>query len=518
MDDYETNRLLAHFSPKLTKEIEDYVSEVVLLGSRYIVTNRIGKTQYGKCTHCGNTFITEDLKHNGMSECIHCESMCQVKAGGLQHKNLKDFAYFVYFEKSEIDPEAICAKGISVLRDYSRGYTDVKTEYSLRVQYLFSSKETAMFEYNSYYGNWIIKKTVFSLFNQCSKYYMESNSNQCCSIESIKNAVGETKFQYCAYETYMKNNENIDMVKYFDLAARYPAVEYIVKIGFGELIHAKINGGRTYSAINWKGKNLFKVLKISKSDLKEIKQKSIDVSFEFLKMVHIARKIEPNASLEEIAQLVKTNGSEMDTLVDILGYVKAGPANRYLEKQRAFSKTKNMSTMYINHPRTYRDYLSDCNVLDMDMKDDHVLYPRDLYAAHQNTIKQVKFKGNELLNVKIKKRVGKLQELYSFSFGEYLVRPVESSEELIEEGKALHHCVGGYAERYANGKTNILLIREIKSPDKPFVTMEINNNRVGQVSGRYNEHPAEGVRKMIEEFKKMKLEKIGKSKKTKVSA
>lgn len=36
-----------------------------------------------------------------------------------------------------------------------------------------------------------------------------------------------------------------------------------------------------------------------------------------------------------------------------------------------------------------------------------------------------------------------------------LIRPADDADELIAEGAALHHCVGGYADRMADGETAI---------------------------------------------------------------
>jgi hypothetical protein len=64
--------------------------------------------------------------------------------------------------------------------------------------------------------------------------------------------------------------------------------------------------------------------------------------------------------------------------------------------------------------------------------------------------------------------------------------------ELKAEGKALHHCVGTYAERVANGSTNIFFIRKAEQPDTPYYTLEIGQNgSIVQCRGNKN-HNAEG--------------------------
>ena len=48
-------------------------------------------------------------------------------------------------------------------------------------------------------------------------------------------------------------------------------------------------------------------------------------------------------------------------------------------------------------------------------------------------------------------------------------------QEIISEGQALQHCVGGYAERHAEGKTTILFIRRKDNLDTPYYTLEIDD-------------------------------------------
>ena len=129
--------------------------------------------------------------------------------------------------------------------------------------------------------------------------------------------------------------------------------------------------------------------------------------------------------------------------------------------------------------QTYQDYLEECVTLALDLDDESVLFPADLYAAHQRTISMVRHKANELEREKFAEVSRKLQK-HAWENGEYLIRPAASQEELIAEGKALHHCVGGYASRMAKGETAIFLIRKKEEPDKPFYTLEWKNKQVVQ--------------------------------------
>ena len=68
-----------------------------------------------------------------------------------------------------------------------------------------------------------------------------------------------------------------------------------------------------------------------------------------------------------------------------------------------------------------------------------------------------------------------------------LIRPADDADELIAEGAALHHCVGGYADRMADGESAIFFIRRLEEPDRPYYTLELVNRRVIQCRTRHNE-------------------------------
>lgn len=96
-----------------------------------------------------------------------------------------------------------------------------------------------------------------------------------------------------------------------------------------------------------------------------------------------------------------------------------------------------------------------------------------------------------------------------------MIRLPVNGDEIVAEGKALHHCVGGYVERMANGKTAILFIRRIDEPDTPFFTLEWLNGKVQQCktlnNGDYTKNAE--VNAFIDKWVKTVASKGGKKKK-----
>lgn len=113
---------------------------------------------------------------------------------------------------------------------------------------------------------------------------------------------------------------------------------------------------------------------------------------------------------------------------------------------------------------------------------------------------------DETLNIKIAERL-KVLKKFRFEDSGFILRPAVSSIELFDEGKALEHCVGGYAKNYAEGRTYLFVLRRASEPDIPFYTMEISGQEIRHVRGKKNCSPDEDVKAFIETFKAAKLSK-----------
>ena len=169
-------------------------------------------------------------------------------------------------------------------------------------------------------------------------------------------------------------------------------------------------------------------------------------------------------------------------------------------------------------PGTYRDYLKDCIALRLNLDDKDVLFPKDLEAAHARTIEEVKHQEDDAKRELFSNEVMCLKWMEWEKDG-FLIRLPTDAKELIAEGAYLHHCVGGYAERMARGKTTILLIRRAEDPDTPFYTLEWLNGKVQQCrtmrNARYEKD--EQVFDFVNEWVK-KIARKGKKRKQATSA
>ena len=138
----------------------------------------------------------------------------------------------------------------------------------------------------------------------------------------------------------------------------------------------------------------------------------------------------------------------------------------------------------------YLDYLDAAEKIGLDLNNPIYLTPKELNSKHDRaTAAWAAMQDREKLKAYYP-RLKKIAQRYTYGDGTYFIRPPVSGEEIKREGKELHHCVGGYADRHLKGATTILFLRDVKRPQKPLATIEVNGNSIQQIHGWDDERTA----------------------------
>jgi len=178
----------------------------------------------------------------------------------------------------------------------------------------------------------------------------------------------------------------------------------------------------------------------------------------------------------------------------------AAELQKYLMRftgQRCYGGLYTLKNVY----QRWQDYLANAETVGFDLTQRNVLLPRDLEGAHDNAAalalaakeKKDKAKKKEL-NGMAKERAKKLNTRYGFETEHYLIRAPKSTTEIVEEGRGLHHCVGGYADRHAKGVVTILFLRDKAHPMTPLCTIQVDGDRLIQIHGYDDERQSGAVR------------------------
>lgn len=394
----EYNEFETHFPAKISAELAKYVTDTVLLESRYLFVKTYAREQFAYCSHCQKKHRTKErLKHKQMDRvvCPHCKSKCQVRAAGISRKYMRDSAVLIWYEKSTADPQAITARIISVYRDYSGDYRNVTTMYNCNDMYLFRPGGGIQ-----YTGRKIKSKEVYSAFDRSFGY---GSIKKFVSEDNIRKAVKGTPFQYTTWEKYTKWDNHFyvsDMTEFFALAARYPCIEYLTKLGFESIVRAKLARDRTYGAINWNGKTILSVLRLNKAELNEIRKSGLKMTPQALRTYQKVRKI---GLRMEIAESLIAADLEMpiyqDYVKELTKITTEKEVYKYILKQIRHEGTPYKYSRDVI--TDWRDYYRQCLELKIDIRQDRNLFPNNLHTAHTKLTSRIKMKKTRKLMTKL---------------------------------------------------------------------------------------------------------------------
>lgn len=486
---------LTHFPTQLSPALIEYARDVAFLRSRYLFVWRDGKVQMAYCTHCRETYPLgsgkDTYRHNEQATCRQCGSTCVVKHLGRGRKHLIDTAYIVWYEKSIVDAQAVVATWYYAWRDYSGDFHDVETQFQPRARYVFVPGRGGSMMRLDWSGEWQPRRNVHPLPVGMMGWRA---IDIWCSHESIQTAVAGTPLQYCGWETYAETYDTL--LTFFDLACRYPCVQYLTKLGFGNLVIAKLAGQRTYGAIHWRGRTMEQVLRMPRADVHAFRKLADVIEPLSLYSYHLWRRLGWNVSPDEahfLRQLCQPHyWRQIEARTTLASEVKVA---KYLFKQVRASTYHSVTYALIE----WHDYLRHCEELGISLTSKRVVFPSNLRDAHDKMMRRVQIKRDERLNEQIQARLAEL-EPFSYTDGHFVIRPARSVQELFEEGQALHHCVGSYAAKYALGETDLFLMRLASDPDTPLCTIEMQGHVLRQARGERNRPLHEDEKAFVEQF------------------
>lgn len=304
----------------------------------------------------------------------------------------------------------------------------------------------------------------------------------------IEEALSGTAMQYADLEGYLEEKRyNKNPIYFLEYHAKYPVIEFLWKAGYRNIVHNRIFGmdRENRNAILWERKKLKECFKFPLRILKLMPPE--EWKLDDVKRANYLWKNYGERITDAEMRMALQSRTDVQNLTGAMPYAGIGKILKYIQKQTEKRKEEKGHTTYTPEGiiRAYRDYLRECEQLHFDLHDREILFPKDLTAAHNRTMEQVKFEKNKADQEKFQKAVEKLEN-FAWSEGEFFIRPAREQMELTAEGKALHHCVGGYIRDMAEEKTAIFFLRKVSEPDKPFYTLELQKKRVIQCRTEHN--------------------------------
>ena len=483
---------------------------------------RNGDVEYW-CTHCGAHGIKQTvtrtqnkkdieflhIQHNEPTQCPECHRQATAKNTGKAkgRKNLWEERRIVFIHIE--DENYVTAQGYEAVKNYEESLQPSVRWYK-STRYELSPGKWRCYEYNIYSG-WNERKRPIRPFRWKSPMWYFTECDNSYTVIGL-NALKDTFLKYHQlslykdYEcsVYRNSVSTVDapIMRYLCRFAEYPQIEMLQKAGFHNVVRQLVEyNSKSFPIVNWKARDFAAFFKMSKFDFKQFlsvveKIGGKDKAVDFLRTQRILKKHGLKSDYTATKKIYVSSNGSSDIEYSLECMRNAGisiiEGFPYLMHQYDRLTEKSFRGVFL----FYRDYLDMAKKLKLDLREDIVRYPPNLIAAHDRAVEarnavleEERAKHNRELQHKYKKLLKSNIRQYAYSDENFTIIVPSTAQEIINEGKALCHCVGGYAERHLTGKLTILFLRSAKEPDKSLYTIEMHGKALTQVQGYHNRTP-----------------------------
>ena len=450
-------------------------------------------------------------RHNSIVRCPFCGAPATLKASGMKRGGLTEWEPVLILREMEGD---LAALGVWVRKEY-------KTERDLAARPLYHITSAYRFSPGravQYWNDWNTKG-VNELTGPIDPKHLKIRDPFTVGgylggvrYESYwvigMDAISKSAFRYCQYDLFCTGNgPKRHMMEYLAACCIWPRdIEMLMKCGLRDIVLDLILGVRKNADVyRWGSDSPQRAFGLNGQEMRAWRDAGLGVedlriykrlrAAGFRHSFALAKSIKEVCRYEEVGfiRICRRSGVEPDRVLRWLGW-NDGICSRGLVRVRG-------------RYGSWKDYLRFCERLGYDLTDETVFMPKDFQRRHDEAAEEVKRRDRierELqraeMAMRFEKRLRILEKKYDFEHGGLTIRVARNYEEIVDEGNALKHCVGGYAGRHIEGKVTILFLRRAAAPDRPYVTVEMDRDRLVQAHGFENDAGRESPQKTHKEF------------------
>lgn len=494
-------------------------------------TKGAGREFWTSCCHVKQRYLGEDRtrtmtqeiraalwsEHNDRIFCPFCGRSAELKCVGKIGRGvlLEEYQPVVFLHVAK-DGQTIWAQGYWSRKQYVKENTDTlcaEPLYMPTMVYRFRPGEAVYWE--KWNSGWVRETKCFGAepFRR-DGLYSAVEDYSVIGLERLK----ESFLKYIDVPAAMKsvNPWNTDysktdvLMRFLHLAAQYPQqTEMLLKMGLVDIVKDWVwRRKKNKAVLRWNETDPRKAFRLNGAELKEWIGSGGHTKT--LVMRKILQKHHVQTSISEAEQISLELNRDEKNLREIFTRAEQWHENgktvlRYLQR---FTGGCHVGGGY--RPlgmvlQIWKDYLDAAEENGVELWKKKNLLPEDLWTAHdEETKKQRERREAEQKKAAMEKkkrdravwekRTEEVREKYALEMDGLVIVAPECEQDILDEGKALCHCVGGYARRHRDGTTTILFLRQAEAPQEAFLTIEMNGNTLVQIHGYRNEglHTAHG--------------------------
>lgn len=530
------NRLMSKVK-ELPQGIDEWIHKIT--GAEDFAFYIKSKAEYS-CTACGAFFEETKAKrvdkgakvrHNDMIICPECRKHIQVKKRTDNQKRVTSFAIL-----QKIDDEISVYRSFDVLFSWYWNTRKTKLSEAARI-IMYKNKKNVLYNgiYSFGYFNREITDPREKLIIDRQKFDNKHNYGQRCINAQILYPGGieealEGRHTEITAGIIKKMAADGYKIPYHKIIAATDsevinAFEYIYKNRFYKLLNEFVNkislDSGYYGALNiYNGKNINEVFGLK--DTQKI-HRLRDINGGELELAWLQYSEQHNMKItDKVLKFMQNNDVYPKDFSMLLKHMSAEQTVNYITRQQSESyKGKTVREILSQ----YADYISMCVRLHKNIDDEMIYRPRNLKQRHDEAV--IAIERDRIIkdmNMNMEQREAEAENMrqkypgceeilreikakYEYANDEYMMIIPDSLMQIVQEGAALHHCVGSsdrYFDRIRSNETYIAFLRRREDAQVPFYTIEFEpGGTVRQHRSRYDEEPGiELIRGFLKEWQK----------------
>lgn len=459
-------------TPKLPKDWKRWVSKVGITQHYIFYHYKRSGADTGYCTYCEKEVPIKRPRHNAMWRCPRCRHQIMFKSVGKAGTVQTQREVMYLLQK--------CKDGF-IIREFQAYCKYPKGEYRTPTC-----------------ANWEIRRVIYPQNREKPRAYYWGDYKHSeirwirsglCSASSWNDYAGKVygktlphlargnNLSRTGLLERLRDKGVIDPERYLAVLQQVPQLERIAKAGLPRLVDECL--AAYYSFLDYlndpKANSLTKMLGIDTQELKRLRGNNGGCLFlDWLKHEKTTGRLIPDETISWFcAEKIKAEDIKF-----IRGRMSVVQICNYIRRQMLENRMKSREVL-----TTWSDYLSMAKCLKMDTDDEIIFRVRKLRQRHDELValcqeKELTIRAGEILEKypHVNDICQSLKEKYEYAGKDYAVIAPGCIEDIIREGRTLHHCIADsdrYWDRIERQEAYVLFLRKTSAVDTHYYTLEI---------------------------------------------
>ena len=502
------------YVPALPRDLKGFIHREVMPQYIFYDYHRKGP-EHAFCTACRHEVSIAAAKHNTSGTCPRCKMQITFKSRG-KSTRLFDRATVQVLQKTESGEMLL--RIIKVYRAFTGENTPAYYSVYENARYFILPRSDGQCSTSPYYlasaGKDDLTPWKCGYRPRFLSWYesFEASAEGKLYPNNLAEFLWDTPWKYSQLETYARAVTSMEAITYLNAFARWPMIEYLIKLKLFRLVRDVVYSTSRYTmskTINCEGRNLQDVLGFDRSWIPLLQE--VNPGIAQLRIIRAFIDAGKKLDASMMKWCADNAVQDASVLIELLSYTSMHKLCRYADAQyKGYRKATKVwycevERSMANLLTDYCDYLRMCKELQYDVKNSFVLFPHKLKEAHDRVAKTLRDKHTAEQEKAIADSFDEWQKRYQYQSKELMMIPPHSAKEIVDEGSALHHCVGHYVKNVAEKERVILFVRSVAEPDKSLCTVEVRDGQVTQARGFDNAEPPAQITAFIEQWKQRVL-------------